>query len=65
MMSSDALIQLLTAKSRNEDEPDTELLRIAAMRLKHVEEALAFVGSNAWTIELKKAPKFIFEEALF
>ena len=28
-------------------------------------EALAFVGSNAWTIELKKAPKFIFEEALF
>ena len=44
-MSSDALIQLLTAKSRNEDEPDTELLRIAAMRLKHVEEALAFVGT--------------------
>ena len=28
-------------------------------------EALAFVGSNAWTIELRKAPKFIFEEALF
>jgi hypothetical protein len=28
-------------------------------------EALAFVGSNAWTIELRKAPKFQFEEALF
>ena len=28
-------------------------------------EALAFVGSNDWTIELRKAPKFVFEEALF
>jgi hypothetical protein len=28
-------------------------------------EALSYVGSNAWTIELKKAPKFEFEEALF
>ena len=28
-------------------------------------EALAFVGINAWTIELRKAPKFEFEEALF
>lgn len=28
-------------------------------------EALAYVGTNAWTIELKKAPKFEFEEALF
>ena len=44
-MSSDVLIQQLTAKSRNEDEQDTDLLRIAAMRLKHVEEALAFVGT--------------------
>ena len=28
-------------------------------------EDLAFVGSNEWTIELRKAPKFEFEEALF
>ena len=28
-------------------------------------EALAFVGTNAWTIELRKAPKFKFKEALF
>jgi hypothetical protein len=28
-------------------------------------EALAYVGTNAWTIELRKAPKFEFKEALF
>jgi len=28
-------------------------------------EALSYVGSNVWTIELKKAPKFEFEEAPF
>jgi len=43
-MSSDALIQQLTAKASNEDEVDKDLLRLTIMRLKHVEEALAFVG---------------------
>jgi hypothetical protein len=28
-------------------------------------EALAFVGTNQWTIELRKVEKFKFEEALF
>jgi hypothetical protein len=28
-------------------------------------EALAYVGSNAWTIELRKAPKFEFQETPF
>jgi len=43
-MSSDILIKQLYAKSNNDEESDADLLRIAAMRLKHVEEALCFVG---------------------
>jgi hypothetical protein len=44
-MSSEVLIERLREKANNEDEPDRELLRLAFMRLKHVEEALAFVGN--------------------
>jgi len=43
-MSSDILIQRLYTLSKSDEEPNADLLRIAATRLKHVEEALCFVG---------------------